>query len=338
MPLRSLDPTLGGPADELTGARSRLIGTESIEASVFADVADTLNEALGVGAPSPLWCTAQRREEADDALVEIRPWPYALSLTTAAEWRRALGFGLLDKGSGLVQGQHYDYRVTGHWRRRELEERLLGFHTAPTGTALPATFQLGTVRISGPAAHTVELFPPAASDALRAAGRKGIRITPINPLSIGFHEPVQRVVLELEPKLAGPLQYSARTSDLLLGLSGTLFGNPVPAQSRVTLDFPEPIDTLRLVGTGFLYGLRVLPPTSGNPDDVLDLSLIVPDVTYEPTAAPPPPIAVGTINLQQAIQPGQPEITTKSPPHSMGFRLRWLPPLPVGGTPPIWPP
>jgi len=338
MPLRSLDPTLGSPADELTRATSRLIGTETIDASVFADVADTLNEALGVGAPSPMWCTTQQREQVEDAFVEIRPWPYALSLTTAAEWRRALGFGLLDKGSGLVQGQHYDYRVTGHFRRRDVEEQLLAFHTVPTGATLPATFHLGTVRLSGPAAHTVELFPPVQSDALSATGRKGIRIIPINPLSIGFDEPVKRVVLELEPKLAGPLQYSAKTSDLLLGLSGTLFANPVPAQPRVTLDFPEPIDTLRLVGTGFLYGLRVLEPTSGNPDDVLDLSVIVPDVTYEPTAPPAPPIALGTTNLQQPIQPGQPEVTVKNPPHSMGFRLRWLPPTPVGGTPPIWPP
>ena len=338
MPLRALDPTLGSPADELTRARSRLIGTESIDAAVFAEVADTLNEAVGVGAPSPMWCTTQRREQVEDAFVEIRPWPYALSLTTAAEWRRALGFGLLDKGSGLVPGEHYDYRVTGHFRRHDVEEQLLAFHTVPTGATLPATFHLGTVRLSGPAEHTVELFPAAPGAALSAVGRKGIRITPSNPSSIGFDEPVKRVVLELEPQVAGPLQYSAKTSDLLIGLSGSLFTNPVPAQPRVTLDFPEPVDTLRLVGTGFLYGMRILAPTSGNPDEVLDLSVIVPDVTYEPSAPPDPPIALGTTNLQQPIQPGEPEITVKSPPHSMGFRLRWLPPTPVGGMPPIWPP
>ena len=39
--------------------------------------------------------------------------------------------------------------------------------------------------------------------------------------------------------MAGPLQYSAKTSDLLIGLSGSLFTNPVPAQPRVTLDFPD---------------------------------------------------------------------------------------------------
>jgi hypothetical protein len=338
LPLRALDPSLTSPADELARATSRLISGESLDPTAFLDVADTLDEALGFGNASPMWSTTQRREDAGDAFAEVPPWPYALSLTTVAEWRRALGFGLLDPGTGLVAGQHYDYRVTGHFRRRDVEEQLLAFHTVPSGATLPATFQLGQVRLSSPAPRTVELFPPTVSGALRGIGRKGIRLTPANALRIGFDSPITRVALELEPVLAGPLEYSAKTSDLLLGLSGSRFSGPIASLPRVTLDFPEPIDTLELTGTGFLYGLRVLRPTSGNPDDVLDLSVIVPDVAYVPTSPPAPPAAVGTTNLQQPIQPGDPQVTTKSPPHSMGFRLQWLPPPPEGGTPPVWPP
>ena len=31
-------------------------------------------------------------------------------------------------------------------------------------------------------------------------------------------------------------------------------------------------------------------------------------------------------------------VTTQNPPQSLGFLLRWMPPPPVGGTPPLWPP
>jgi hypothetical protein len=284
-----------------------------------------------------VWATTRRREGAEDTYIEVRPWPYALSLTTLAEWRRALGFGLLDPGQGLVAGDHYDYRVTGHFRRRDVEERLLGLHTLPSGTTLPATFHLGTVRLSGPAPRAVELFPPVPADALRGTGRNGLRLTPGNPLSIAFAAPLTRVVLELEPAEAGPLSYTTRTSELLLGLSGTRFSAPVPPQARVTLDFPEPIDTLELEGTGFLYGLRLVAPSGADPEGVVDRSVVVPDVAFVPTDPPPPPGALGTANLQVAIQPGQPEVTTRNPPHAMGFRLRWPPPL-AGGAPPLWPP
>src|SRR5205814_6728143 len=161
------------------------------------------------------------------------------------------------------------------------------------------TVQLGTVRVSAAEPTVVELFKPVPETALEGFGRKGIRID--GPMAIAFDTPVTRVVLELEPALAGVLAYTAKTSDFLLGLSGTTFHGAVVAAPRITLDFAEPIDTLELKGVGFLYGVRVLDAGSGNPDEVLDLSIIVPDVAYVPPDPPQPPVVLGTTNLQQPI-------------------------------------
>ena len=80
--------------------------------------------------------------------VEVRPWPYALSLTAMVEWRRALGFGFLDAGSGLVAGTHYDYRITGHFKRRDIEESVLPY-TKAHGIGVLAYGPLGHGLLSG---------------------------------------------------------------------------------------------------------------------------------------------------------------------------------------------
>jgi hypothetical protein len=344
LPVRAVNPALGSAGDELALAESRLVAGEAIDASGFADLASTMNETVNAGPTSPMWYTTLTRERLEDPFIEMRAWPYGLSITAVAEWRRALGFGYLDGGSGLVSGARYDYRITGHFGRRDIEERLLAFHTIPSGTTLPATFHLGTVRFTSAAPKVVELYPAVPLTTLRGTGRKGIRLTPVAGfpavpgLTIGFDAPVTHVALEMEPALAGALDYQAKTSDFILGLSGATATGSIAAAPRVTLEFAEPIDTLELRGTGFLYGVRVLAPDSGDPDDVLDLSVIVPDVQYTTTAPPPPPPVLGTTNLQQPILPGDPKVTTQSPPQPLGFRLTWLPPAPSGGSPPPWPP
>ncbi len=336
LPLRRLDTTLTSPADEFARASSRLVDGESLDAAAFAQFAATMNDTLAAGEASPVCFTRKTRERLQDPFVEVRPWPYALSVAAVVEWRRALGLGYLDKGSGLIGGTHYDYRVTGHFKRRDLEEKLLAFHTVPVGTTLPATFQLDTVRVSSSVPSVVEQFPAVPPLALDGTGRKGIRIA--GHLTLAVDTPVRRLVLELEPNVGGTLTYSTKTSDLLLGLSGSTFEGTIVATPRVTLEFAEPIDTLELSGDGLLYGVRVPPLNAGNPEDVLDLSVILTDVVYGPTGPPAPPQALGTTNLQQPILPGDPNVTTQNPPESLGFRLRWLPPPPDGGVPPIWPP
>jgi hypothetical protein len=341
VPVRAVDPGLATAADEYARASSRLIAGEALDAPTFVDLAATLNGALNAGEASPMWYTMRTRERPEDPFIDIRPWPYGLAMNMVCEWRRAMGFGYFDAGTELAAGGRYDYRVTGHFFRRDLEEQLLGFHTVPVGTMLPWTFYIGTVRFSCAGACTVELYPPLSATALSGFARKGIALNAgfigSPSLAITFDAPVSRVVLELEPARTASLDWSAHTSDYILGLPGTAMSGTVAGSSRVTLDFAEPVNTLELRGNGFLYGIRVLPPTSGDPADLVTVSVVIPDVQYSPTGAPPPPAALGTTNLQEPILPIDPQVTTQSPPQPLGFELHWQPPAPSGGTPPTWP-
>ncbi len=341
LPVRAVNGSLASSNDEITLAQSRLIAGEALDASAFASVSATMNGAAGAGPAAPVWFTTRLRKRLQDPFIEIRPWPYALAMTVDAAWRRALGFGFLDKGSGLTPGTRYDYRITGHFLRRDLEEQLYGFHTIPSGTQLPATFHLGPIRLTSAQTMTVALYPEVPDTALERTSRKGLAIPPAPPLggpglTIAFDAPVVRVVLELEPALAGTLAYIGKTPDFYYGLTGTAYPGTIPAAPRVTLDFAEPIDTLELRGTGFLYGVRIVSSTD-DPDDVLARSTIVPAVQYAATPAPAPPPALGTTNLQQPIVPGDPAVTTQTPPQALGFRLQWVPPSPGSGAVAPWP-
>lgn len=340
LPVQAVNAALSSTGDELTLAQSRLIAGEVFDAAAFASVAATMNEAAEAGPAAPVWFTARLRRRLQDPLIEIRPWPYALAITVDAVWRRALGFGFLDHGAGLTPGTRYDYRITGHFLRRDLEEQLLGFHTIPSGTLLPATFHLGPVRLTSAQTMTVTLYPEVPDRALQGTSRKGIAIPPQSPggpgLTLAFDAPVVRVVLELEPALTGTLTYTGKTPDFYYGLTGTAYPGTIIAAPRVTLDFNEPIDTLELRGTGFLYGVRLVS-SSDDPSDVLARSAILPAVPYTPTPTPAPPPALGTTNLQQPIIPGDPEMTTQTPPQALGFRLQWVPPSPGTGAVAPWP-
>lgn len=339
LPVRAVNAALASANDELTLARSRLIAGEALDAAVFASVADTMNSAANAGPAAPVWFTTRLRRRLQDPFIEIRPWPYGLAMTVDAAWRRALGFGFLDRGAGLTPGTRYDYRITGRFLRRDLEERLLGFHTIPSGTVLPATVHLGPVRLTAAQPMPVALYPAVPATALSGTSRKGIAIpqVPSGPgLTLAFDTPVVRVILELEPALAGTLSYTGKTPDFYYGLTGTAYPGTIPAQPRVTLDFDTPIDTLELRGAGFLYGARIVSSTD-DPKDVLARSVILPAVQYVATAAPAPPPALGTTNLQQPIVPGDPAVTTQNPPEAMGFELQWVPPPAGSSTVTPWP-
>jgi hypothetical protein len=346
MPLRSVNGALATPAAEDGLASSRLLAGESFDAPAFREVADAMNEAAAEAAvASPVWFTTLTRERTEDQFIEVRAWPYGFALLAEAPWRRMLGFGYLDKGGGLTPGAAYDYRITGYFRRRDVEERLYGFHTIPLGTTLPASFHLGDLLLNTLRPARVEMFPAVASTALRSAGRKGIALEPAGffgaqSLLITFSSPVMRIVLEFEPAAMHSLSYEAKTSDYLFGLSGATFSGGVPAGTRVTLDFPEPVDTLALKGRAFLYGIRVVTsPAGADPDEIIAQSVVVPGVRYEPTAPPAAPPFLGTMNLQEPVVAGDPAVTTQNPPDLLGFRLLWIPPPAAGSSWPIpWPP
>jgi len=183
VPVRNVNPALASSAAEDALAASRLLPGESFDPATFQEVAKLMNDtAQNAAEVSPMVQTVLTREKVEDPLVELRGWPYSFALLVEADWRRMLGFGFLDRGAGLTPGNVYDYRITGRFRRRELHEKLLGFHTVPLGTTLPSWFQLGSVLVQTGVPAVVHLFPKPADNALRAAGVKGI---PLRPDSAG---------------------------------------------------------------------------------------------------------------------------------------------------------
>ena len=337
IPVRALDSGLASAADEDALASSRLLAGEGFDAAAFRDVAEFLDAAAAdADAVSPVWSSSVTRESSTDPFVELRTWPYALALLVDAPWRRMLGFGFLDAAANLTPTEAYDYRITGRFRRRDLEETLHGFHNIPRETTLPASFALGSVLLRTPAATTVELRPAVAANALTATGRKGIALSGSPCLTIRFPEPVTRIVLEVEPGTG--LSWSSSTTEFIPGLTLKTFGGNLPADRRVTIEPSDPVDTVELAGTGFFYGLREVDSASGTkPDDVLSHSVVLPGIVFEDTLPPAPPAYLGTLNLQQPTVSTSPGVVPE-PPSSLGFRLNWLPPPAAGTSGPMpWP-
>jgi hypothetical protein len=343
-PLTELDPALGGPAGELALAKSRLLADETIDETQFADVAKLLNEVVTTAAREPpVLTTLLERDQEKDPFVEMRPWPHALSLTLDPVWRRILGCGHLDPAADLEPGETYDYRIIGRFRRRDAQERLFGLHDLPIGTDLPPTFHLGPVLFRAQADAVVDFGRSANDGVLRRLGRKGIRLTApagAQSLSIGFDQPVTRLALEIDPEPGQTLSWEARPSEFLLGVSGTLFGASLPQQRRIELTFPEPIDRLRLKGSGFFVGVRLLDhPPGTSADEIVTQTAVVLGVRFEATAPPPEPLLVETVNLQQPLTGGDPLQATKQGLKEIGFRVRWVPSedANLGSTPLPWP-
>jgi hypothetical protein len=346
VPVRSVNAALGSVAAEDALGSSRLLPGESFDAAAFHDVATLMNDSsLDAAQTPPPARSVLTRETLNDPLIEIHGWQYALSLLVEADWRRMLGFGYFDKGAALTSATAYDYRITGRFRRRELHEKLLGFHTIPLGTALPAWFQFDSVLVETPQPAAVDMFPAPPENSLRAVGTKGIALAPQGGagqcLSVTFQAPTRKAVFEFEPSAAQGLHFRAKTTDYIAGLTGTIFSGAVPLSRRVTLEFAEPVDTVTFFGAGFFYGVRMATdpaPPGSSPDDVVAASVTIPGVRYEPTPEPLPPPFLGTTNLQQPQLPGDPAVTTEDPPQHLGFRMFWIPPPAGGSTIVPWPP
>jgi hypothetical protein len=325
LPIRALDPALITSDDEKALAFSRLLPGEGADDETFESVAELLNATVETGAPQ--WATTITRDEPHGPFIELRPWPYALVLLVDPAWRRMLGFGLLDRAADLVAGQAYDYRVTGRFQRREVEGGLHGFHTVPRGTTLPETFTLGAVSLATPKPAVVEMRPGPPADVLTATGRAGIALDGDPCLTLSFPSPVQRVTLELADGAA--LTWRTSTSEFLIGLPLQTFTGALPAERRVTIEPPDPVSTIELAGTGFLFGVDEHP----GPDDTVTRSVVLRGVVFADTPPPDPPATLATDNLQAPVLPGDTQ-----PPAPLGFTLRWPPP-PAAGTPAglVWP-
>ena len=336
LPLRTVDQTLGSAQEEQDLARSRLFSDEEFDKESFEALADLMNAvAVDAKESAPVWYSTVTREELEDPFIEVRSWSYALALLVDPAYRRMLGFAVLDPKSKLTPGAEYDYRVTGRFYRRDVEERVHGFHAVPRGTTLPRRFALGDIALRTPFTAVVEQRPLFAADSLEASGRKGIAIEGDPGLTITFPSPVRSVVLELEP--GNDLRYRATTTDYFPGLPVHGFNGQVPFEHRVTLEFADPVHAIRLEGEGFLYAIReVLSAPGDKPDDVVTRSVVVNDVKFVDSGLPKEPLELGTVNLQQPILPTPG--ATAPPPASLGFGLHWTPPPPTGASGPVpWP-
>jgi hypothetical protein len=335
-PLREIEPAVSDVAGELALAKSRLLPGEDLGPGQFGDLSATMNEALRDPHTSPAYRSRMARSTEAQDYMEVQPWSTGLAMTIDASWRRALGLGFLDRGEGLTAGERYDYRIVGRFRRRDAEERLLGFHTVPLGTPLPRVLYLGGLRLDFGGEREVVAHPKIPAHGLGHGFRKGVQLD--GRTTLAFATPIERLVLELQPDTVN-LHYRALSGGLIPGISLEVASGTVPALARAELMFPDPVARLQLDGRALLYGVRLELVAPGvDPEQIIELDAVVSGVRYEPTAAPPPPPVLGTVNLQTPLAVGDPAVTTRQPPNLIGFKLWWLPP--PSGTWPVgwWPP
>src|SRR5258708_24994248 len=81
-------------------------------------------------------------------------------LTLDPRFRRVLGFGFADLKA--VEGEVYEYRVSGRFDAADLDDDVYDVHAVPSGTVLPMAIRIGEVTLSFPAPPTVVLDPPPA--------------------------------------------------------------------------------------------------------------------------------------------------------------------------------
>ena len=66
------------------------------------------------------------------------------------------------ESSGLVAGQTYEYRITGHFNAADLSDTIFDVQPVPSQTVLPATFRIGDLALTFPAPVPVVLEPAPA--------------------------------------------------------------------------------------------------------------------------------------------------------------------------------
>ena len=276
-----------------------------------------------------MWSSTVEREELDDPFVELRSWSYALALLVDPAWRRMLGFGFLDTAGELEPGDAYDYRVTGRFRRRDVEERVHGFHAVPRGTTLPTAFALGAVVAAHARAGDRRAAARAARGRLAASGRKGIALAGDRCLTLSFPAAGPRVVLEHDG--GASLRWRAQTTDFFPGLPvHDVQRRPArgaPGDARVRR--PGRHDPARAAPASSSPSARCSRRPAPKPDEVVTRSVVLNDVVFADSRLPDPPPSLGTRQPPAADPPGRPD-GAPPPPASLGFGLHWTPPPPAG--------
>ena len=330
LPFRDLNSALASDADERAEARGRLLPGEQLDDESFARLAGALRPVLRAIDPArPADLALLLRERETDEPDEARGLDPVRVLLAHPTWRRALGFGFVDDDPTLVPGSTYEYRISAGFPAADIADRSHGFATVPSGTLLPVDFSVGGVRIRLPQPVAVSLEPGTPESGLVRVTRRGIVLDPrrepfwLHPglddwsLVADFPAPVAAVVLGLAP--GHDLAYAA-------GPASGPFANtdPVPPGTDPRLDFPTPVDQLRLRGKGFLTALR---PASVPVGEKTEVSVVLPPVTLVDTPLPAAPLTAGATNLQQP----SPAPVESTPPdgtpmrHGLGFTVSWRP-------------
>lgn len=340
LPLQELMPGLASPDDEYAEGKARLLPGESLDEAEFKRLTNTLRAGVQqAGPPRPIDQVLLIREDPTADFEELVALDPIRVLLSHPRWRRVLGFGWFDNDPSLVVGETYEYRITGFFPAEDLADKVYGFHTIPSQTALPAEFYLQDLRLRLPQPTRIERAPDTLATGLIQISRRGLTLHPQDQLFwlwpsledwslvIDFPSPVSSVILEL---------HEDHTLEYVSGMAWeTLSGpDPVPPGPRPRLDFPTPIQHLRLRGTGFLFAIRI---PSGS-ERLVPLSVVLPPVTLVDSPRPEPPVLASISNLQQpqSVPTDDTPPAALPPRHNLGFEVKWRPALLNGLQ--VWPP
>lgn len=339
LPLRELMSELAGSDAELALARSRLLPGETLLDDEFRQIAGMLRMVVRrVPPPRPIDLALLLRDALDDEFTEMCALDPLRSLLLSPRWRRALGFAYFDADPALVPGQAYEYRLTGAFPADETTDRVVGFHTIPSTTPLPADFHLGDVRVRLAQPSTVARVGGGPAET-QAVARRGVAL----------RQPEERFWFDLDLEADSavidfPMPVSAVVLELVGAHSLTFAGGqpwdafsafaPVPPAANPRLAFGTPVHQLRLRGKGFLCALRI---DGGGGSALVEHSAVTPPVVLAETPLPEPPLALTVDNLQVPQTAATTDLPQgpAPPPHALGFALTWTPAsLPgVGGWP-----
>jgi hypothetical protein len=330
LPIREADPSLGTPAAELNAAQKRLVSGEVFTQADLDNVAPALRMAISA---QSLGRVGERilllRTTTEEPFAELAFSHQLTLLQIHPRLRRVLGFGYFDhQSSGLVFGQSYEYRITGHFDGADLADAIYDVQTVSSQTMLPARFHIDDLALTFPHPVPLVLDPPPADGVTAAMSRRGIRIDAATPAAgwIGPSLDNWSAVIDLPYATASlVLETSAMHSFRYAGgdpwsfLSNDIAAPPGPV---VQLTFPTAVSQVRLRGKGTLFAIRI-PGTQQPGIVVADTSPIV----FAPQPLPAAPSNLTVTNLQS---PG-PTFTSASdaqrgPRRPLpGFDLRWLP-------------
>ena len=341
LPIKEADAALVTPAQEFATAKARLVGTETLDPTRFARMADTLRMPVGA---NPLGRAGARtslnRSDTSQSYEEMPLDQQLSALVLHPRNRRIMGFGHHDRNN-LTPGAAYMYRVVCRFENPDLTDRIYSFHRVPAGTVLPDSFWISDVSFRCQTPVKVVLEPAPGATDLHAASRRGVQIdtsgfdaTWMLPsfgtwsVLITLPQPVSKLTLEVAQghhfTYAASMPWS--------------FGNPattpLPPGPMASLTFATPIMELRLAGTGTIHALRLPSGKTGTVTVTADTA----PVLFSAQPLPAPPIVLLAANLQQPVPTitGPINESTPVPPRNpVGFRLEWLPAISGGAT--SWP-